>query len=127
MRPRRDLILVVEATTGAILDSTTVQEGERNYPVWAAIAPDPLTDVLYVADASADWAPWTPTLWVYRRSTLELLAVLRVPEAGYIGGGGGEVGVIPAPLDGVVYMLFIGRYYDPPSGHVAVYRFDRMP
>jgi hypothetical protein len=38
-----------------------------------------------------------------------------------------EVGVIPAPVDGVVYMLYIPRICDPPSRPSAPYRFDRPP
>lgn len=114
------IVLAVDAAQGTVLDKTVSPGGGG----FAAIALDPLQNVLYVAASGHGVSP--PILFVFRRSPLEPLAALPVP-ADEAEGYAVEVGVIAAPLDGVVYVLSIPRIYDPPSSPIAVYRFDRVP
>ena len=133
-------VLAVDAATGSHLDSVGLPAGaQMQWP--AALAVDPLADYLHLAGFTGsgvllpspfgeDREPAQPMIVVFRRSTLDPLAVLRVPLAAdpvTWWFGNVELAVIPAPVEHAVYVLVVPRIYDPPSWPVAGYRFDRIP
>jgi hypothetical protein len=118
-----NLVVVLDPATGTIRDSATIPTADAPGYWPAAVASDPIADHLYVVG----YPGGAPTLLVYRRSTLELLTAIRAPIAQDWWERFTDVAVLPAPLDGIVYVLSIPRIYDPPFRPIKVYRFDRSP
>jgi hypothetical protein len=119
-------LAAVRAEDGLELGSVVLDTLYRSW-VNPGLALDPVGPWLYVAGVSG--ASQIPTMVVIDRGSLGVVAVLRAPEAvgpywDYIGKG---LWVVPAPLDGYVYVIRAQYYYDPPRPPSLVFRFERLP
>jgi hypothetical protein len=124
----RTLVLAaVRAADGEELGSValdTLDDGGWTTP---GLALDPEASWLYVASVSG--SAQIPTLLVIDRGSLAVLAILRAPAPvgpywDYIGKG---LWVVPAPLEGYVYVIRAQYHYDPPKPPSLVFRFERLP
>jgi hypothetical protein len=90
------------------------------------VAYDPVAPWIYVAGEVGDTLP-RPALLVVDRGTLRPVALLRAsadqafdrfPYDGLV--------IVPAPLQGRVYVAWENHQYDPPTVPTGVYVFERV-
>jgi hypothetical protein len=93
------------------------------------IAYDPAGPWIYVAGSVELDTLRLPAVLVVDRRTLQPIALMRTPpDQAYRGFPDYDgVRIVPAPLEGAVFIVGVSRIYDPPSTPTIVYRFDRVP
>jgi hypothetical protein len=96
------------------------------YP--AAAAFDPVAPWIYVVGTASDWPAGVVALLVVDRASLEAVALLHASPDQAIGvppPDGWKI--VPAVLEGAIYVVLESLIYNPPTRGTPVYRFDRRP
>lgn len=118
-RPDDGAVLADIPLTGP--DGTTISP--------TGLAYDPVGPWIYVAGDVALDTLRLPALLVVDRSALRPVALIRATrdQATFRFFPYDRLKVVPAPLHGVVYVVWETLIYDPPSAPTGVYKFGRVP